>query len=119
MLCEIVTDCGIPLRWNILAIAQNVLQDTQRATDQVCVFQLSNSDSEVETLTDEIDAAVCDAEVELNVRIAPRNEPAHAEINGRPNVLGTVTRRTPRTFPGTCTTSSASSIARRWGATCS
>ena len=50
--------------------AQNVLQDTQRATDQVCVFQLSNSDSEVETLTDEIDAAVCDAEVELNVRIA-------------------------------------------------
>src|ERR1700757_207370 len=50
--------------------AQNILQHAQRATNQVRVFQFSNSYREVETLANEIDTAVRDAEVELDVRIA-------------------------------------------------
>ncbi len=41
--------------------AQNILQDTQRATDQVRVFLLGYSDREVETPANEIDTAVRDA----------------------------------------------------------
>ena len=45
--------------------AQNILQHAQRATNQVCVFQFSNSYREVETLANEIDTAV--GEIELDV----------------------------------------------------
>ena len=50
--------------------AEDILQDAQRATDQVRIFQFPNSYGEVETLANEIDTAVCDVEVELDVWIA-------------------------------------------------
>src|SRR3954468_2363254 len=71
MLFEII-DCPrySPAPKVVRRCAQNILQDAQRATDQVRIFQLPDSDSEVEPLANEIDPAVCDAEVELDARIA-------------------------------------------------